>query len=451
MVDTLILSRAQFAVNMTFHILFPSLSIGLAWVLLFFKLRYSKSQDKKWMDLYFFWIKVFALSFAMGVVSGITMSFQFGTNWPGFMETIGNVSGPLLGYEVETAFFLEATFLGVMLFGFRKVSQWFHTFATFLVAFGTTLSGFWILALNSWMQTPSGYKMVDGVAQPVSWIHIIFNPSFPYRYAHMMLACMITVMFLVAGISAYRWLRKDRVPAVMTGLRVGIIGAAFFVPLQMVVGDMHGLNTVEHQPEKIAAIEAIWHTESSVPLVLFALPNQKTQKNDYAIKVPHLGSLLLTHTWNGKIRGISSFKGKHPPVLPVFFAFRIMVGIGVLMLIFAIWGVFSLRFKKDITPLLAKGLTAMTFAGWIATVAGWCVTEIGRQPWLVTGVLKTADAVTKIPSPYVSVTLTMYIVVYAILLSAYVSTIFYMARKAGDVEDLGPLPISSRKAIVDTI
>ena len=258
--DPALLSRIQFAANITFHILFPTITISLGWILLFFKLRFQKTQDYKWMNAYFFFTKVFALCFAIGVVTGITMSFQFGTNWPGFMLTVGNIAGPLLAYEVLTAFFLEATFLGIMFFGFRRVKPWVHNLATFLVAAGTTLSAFWILALNSWMQTPAGFEMIDGKAMATDWVQIIFNPSLPYRFTHMLLASALTAAFFMAGISAYRWLRQDRSPAVLATLKTGVYLAAFLIPIQIFVGDLHGLNTKEHQPAKVAAMEALWET-----------------------------------------------------------------------------------------------------------------------------------------------------------------------------------------------
>jgi cytochrome d ubiquinol oxidase subunit I len=296
------------------------------------------------MDAYRVWVKIFALTFALGVVSGITMSFQFGTNWPGYMETVGNIAGPLLAYEVLTAFFLEATFLGIMLFGMRRVSNRMHTIATLLVAGGTTLSAFWILALNSWMQTPAGFEMIDGRAHVTSWIEVIFNPSFPYRLVHMLLASGLTVAFLVAGISAYRWLRNDRSREVLHSMRTGVVLAAILIPLQIVAGDLHGLNTLHHQPAKIAAMEGIWKTEKGAPAVLFGLPNATTQSNDFEIAIPKLASIYLTHKIDGEIKGIDAFADRHPPVAPLFFAFRIMVGVGLLMLA-ASW-VAAWQFRK---------------------------------------------------------------------------------------------------------
>jgi len=448
--DPVMLSRIQFAANITFHILFPSITIALGWILLFFKLRFNATQDYKWMDAYFFWTKVFALCFALGVVTGITMSFQFGTNWPGFMKTVGNIAGPLLGYEVLTAFFLEATFLGIMLFGFKRVSGRIHNLATFLVAAGTTLSAFWILALNSWMQTPAGFEMINGQAHATDWMAIIFNPSFPYRLVHMLLASGLTASFLVAGISAYRWLRQDRSAGVMAALRSGVVLAACLIPVQIVAGDMHGLNTLEHQPQKIAAVEALWETQRGAPLVLFALPNETTRTNDYAVEIPNGASLFLKHERDGEVKGLNEFDGNHPPVKPLFWGFRIMVGTGLLMLAVSWMATLRLQRKGDISPWLARLMVIMTFSGWVATVAGWYVTEIGRQPWLVTGVLKTADAVADVPAPFVATSLTLYLLVYAVLLVAFISTVFYMARKAG-THTAETKPVASSEAIVEAI
>ena len=431
--DAFLLARIQFAANITFHILFPTISISLGWVLLFFKLRFVKTGQPHWMDAYQFWVKIFALTFALGVVSGITMSFQFGTNWPGYMEKVGNIAGPLLAYEVLTAFFLEATMLGVMLFGRARVSERMHTVATLLVAGGTTLSAFWILALNSWMQTPAGFEMINGQAHVTSWWAVIFNPSFPYRLVHMLLASGLTVAFLVAGVSAYRWLRQARGAEVMASLQTGVYLAAMLIPLQIVAGDLHGLNTLEHQPAKLAAMEGIWKTEKGAPAVLFAWPDEKARENRYEIAIPKLASLYLTHSLDGEIKGLDQFEGKHPPVAPVFWAFRLMVGVGLLMLAVSWATTFQLApWKKDqartLTTWHARVLVAMTFAGWLALIAGWYVTEIGRQPWLVTGVLAAADAASTVPAPRIAFTLALYLALYAALLVAYISVVFYLAR-----------------------
>ena len=436
--DPLTLARIQFAANISFHILFPTITIALGWVLLGFKLAYRRSGDEKWMEAYRFWVKVFALSFAMGVVSGITMSFQFGTNWPGFMETVGNVAGPLLAYEVITAFFLEAVFIGIMLFGTRRVPNWLHTLATFLVAIGTTMSAFWILALNSWMHTPDGFELRDGVVHATDWLAIIFNPSFPYRLTHMLLASGLTVAFLIAGLSAFRWLLGERTAALRATLRVGLTMAAVLIPIQIFVGDLHGLNTLEHQPQKVAAMEGNWETRSGVPLLLFALPDEEARENRFEIGIPYGASLILKHDPQGVVPGLNDFVGEHPPVAPVFFAFRVMVGVGLLMLAVSWAGVWLTRRGREPHPWLLRGLVGMTFSGWIATLAGWYVTEIGRQPWLVDGVLRTADAVSSVAAPIIAGSLTLYLAVYGLLLAAYVGVLLHLARKAARGEGLGP-------------
>lgn len=430
--DPVVLARLQFAANITFHILFPTISIALGWFLLFFKTRFVATDEQHWMDAYQFWVKIFALTFALGVVSGITMSFQFGTNWPGFMNTVGNVAGPLLAYEVLTAFFLEATFLGIMLFGRGRVSERVHTLATWLVALGTTASAFWILALNSWMHTPAGFEMINGQAHVTSWFEVIFNPSFPYRMTHMLIASGLTGSFLLAGISAYRWLKNDRAKDVMAALRTGVLVAAVLIPVQIVVGDLHGLNTLKYQPAKLAAMEGIWETQQGVPAVLFAIPDKATQSNHYEIAIPKLASFYLTHDWNGEVKGIKEFGDQHPPVGPVFWAFRIMVGVGLLMLAVSWFASYELKFKNALSKRTAMVLVAMTFAGWVALVSGWYVTEIGRQPWLVHGVLTTAQAASQVPAGNIALSLAMYLTLYAALLSAYVSVVFYLAKKAVD-------------------
>jgi len=430
--DPFTLARIQFAANISFHILFPTITIAMGWYLLFFKLRFRATGDEKWMQAYGFWVKVFALTFALGVVSGITMSFQFGTNWPGYMETVGNIAGPLLAYEVLTAFFLEATFLGVMLFGRSRVSDRMHTLATFLVAAGTTLSAFWILVLNSWMHTPAGFEMIAGQAHATDWLAIVFNPSFPYRLTHVLLASGLTASFLIAGISAYQWQRGDRAPSVLAALRSAVFVAAALIPIQVFIGDLHGLNTLEHQPAKIAAMEGVWETQRGAPALAFALPNEKERRNDYAIGIPKLASLILTHDPNGEIKGLNEFIGRHPPVAPVFWGFRVMVGTGLLMLAVSWLSAWTLRRRGEPNPWVARALVAMTFSGWLATLAGWYVTEIGRQPWLVTGVLLTRDATAATPVPLLGISLGMYLMLYALLIVAYVSVLFHLARKRGE-------------------
>jgi len=435
--DPVVLARLQFALNMTFHILFPTISIALGWALLFFKTRFVATGQAHWMDAYQFWVKIFALTFALGVVSGITMSFQFGTNWPGFMTTVGNVAGPLLAYEVLTAFFLEATMLGIMLYGRGRVSEGVHTLATWLVALGTTASAFWILALNSWMHTPAGFEMINGQAHVTSWMAVIFNPSFPYRFVHMLLASGLTVAFLLAGISAFRWLKNDRGADVDVALRTGLYVAAFLIPLQIVVGDLHGLNTLHHQPAKIAAMEAIWETQSGASAVLFALPDAATQTNRFEIAVPKLASFYLTHSWNGEVQGLKAFGTMHPPVAPLFFGFRLMVGIALLMLATSWLGVWQIRKRQALQPWLARVLVAMTFIGWVALIAGWYVTEIGRQPWLVQGVLTAAQAASKVSAANIAFTLAVYCTLYLVLLFAYVRVVFYLAQKASHSQPPG--------------
>ncbi|WP_085299433.1 cytochrome ubiquinol oxidase subunit I [Cognaticolwellia mytili] len=424
------LSRIQFAANISFHILFPTINIALCWILLFFKVRFNQTQDESWLRVYRFWVRIFALTFAIGVVSGITMSFQFGTNWPGYMETVGNIAGPLLGYEVLTAFFLEASFLSIMLFGMDRVSNRVHTMATVLVSFGTTLSAFWILSLDSWMQTPAGFEMIDGVAHVTSWVEVIFNPSMPYRLMHMLLASGLTSAFLIAGISAYRLLKGDNKKSVKQALNFAVVLAALLIPLQIFVGDLHGLNTFKHQPAKVAAMEGVWETDSGIPLLLFALPDEKKRENSFEVKVPNVASLILTHDANGEIQGLNDFVDEHPPVAPVFFSFRIMIGIGVLMLLFSWLATYQFVIKKRYPTWLLKTGIAMTFSGWLATLAGWYVTEIGRQPYLVTGILRTKDAVTTTPPEDIALSLTLYAVIYGFLLIAYIRTLFVMANRA---------------------
>jgi len=428
-IDPVLLARIQFAANITFHIVFPSTTIALGWVLFYFKKRFAKTGQSLWMEAYFFWTKIFALCFALGVVSGITMSFQFGTNWPGFMNTVGNIAGPLLGYEVLTAFFLEATFLGIMLFGFKRVPAAVHTLATFLVAAGTTVSAFWILCLDSWMQTPVGYEMIDGVAHATDWFAILWNPSLPYRLVHMLLASGLTAAFLVAGVSAYRWLRFDRTASVMAALKTGVYLAALLIPIQIGAGDMHGLNTFEHQPQKVAAMEGLWDTTKGAPFVIFAWPDEAAKTNRYALEIPNASSLILTHKLDGEVKGLNDFK-HHPPVVPVFWSFRLMVGLGGLMLLISWSAAYLLKKKGDLTPLVAKGLVAMTFSGWLATILGWFVTEIGRQPWLVQDLLLTSSAASKVPPSMIGISLTLYIVLYIILMTAFLKTLFHLARKA---------------------
>jgi cytochrome d ubiquinol oxidase subunit I len=427
--DPFTLSRIQFALNISFHILFPTITIGLCWILLFFRMRFTFTQDNDWEYAYFFWVKIFALTFAIGVVSGITMSFQFGTNWPGFMEKAGNVAGPLLGYEVMTAFFLEASFLAIMLFGKNRVSNRVHLFSTFMVAIGTTMSAFWIISLNSWMQTPTGHSMQDGIIQIESWSEIIFNPSMPYRLSHMLVASLLTSAFFVAGVSSWRARQKVDGPATWKVIRTGVFLAAILSPIQIFIGDLHGLNTLEHQPAKIAAMEGVWETEKGAPLTLFGIPDEQERTTHYAVKIPKLASLILTHDINGEIIGLNDFEGEHPPVGMVFWSFRVMVGIGMLMLLIS-WVCAFLLFSRERLPEFGqRALSLMTFSGWVAVLAGWYVTEIGRQPWIVTGLIKSKDVVADHPPETLLISLAAYSVLYIGLMASYISTLRYMSTK----------------------
>lgn len=427
--NALAIARAQFGANITFHIIFPTITIALSWFLLLFKVMHNITDNRAWLQAYRFWVKIFALCFALGVVSGITMSFQFGTNWPGFMHKVGNVAGPLLAYEVMTAFFLEASFLGIMLFGARRVNNTLHTLSIAIVAFGTTLSAFWILSLISWMHTPAGHVIKDNVAHVENWIAVILNPSMPVRFSHMLIASGLTASFFIAGISAYRWLRNDKSSDVALSLKTSVYMALAMSLLQIVLGDMHGLNTLKHQPRKIAAMEGLWNTEKGAALRLFALPDSKEKRNKFEIKVPKVTSVILTHSLNGEVKGMNEFEDA-PPMLPIFFSFRIMVGIGFLMLGVSMLAAYQIRFHKTISKFTGYSLKAMTFSGLVATIAGWYTTEIGRQPWLVEGILKTKDAVSDVGANMLLSTFISYMCLYVLLLIAFFCTVFYMARSA---------------------
>ncbi|TGN89948.1 cytochrome ubiquinol oxidase subunit I [Bradyrhizobium yuanmingense] len=438
LMDAVFLARMQFAANITFHILFPSISIALGWVLLFFRFKHLRAADPQhkleWLRAYRQWTKVFALTFALGVVSGVTMSFQFGTNWPGYMERVGNIAGPLLGYEVLTAFFLEAGFLGVMLFGHRRVGEMVHLGATVLVAFGTLMSAFWILALNSWMQTPAGYEIVGGQFHARNWLEIVFNPSFPYRLVHMILASALTCAFLLMGVSAWQLLKGVAMDTAPRVLRTGLILAALAAPAQMLAGDFHGLNTLKHQPQKIAAVEGIWETTRGAPLLLFAIPDDAARMNHFELAVPKLASLILRHDPDGELKGLNEFPSAHPPVLPVFWSFRIMVGTGILMLLVSWVGLWwhwrdGWDFAKMPRPMLGI-FAVMTFAGWVATIAGWYVTEIGRQPFIVSGLVRTAEVASRVPASSIAVTFSVYVALYLALLAAYIGVLKYLAETA---------------------
>ncbi|TXH70073.1 MAG: cytochrome ubiquinol oxidase subunit I [Lysobacteraceae bacterium] len=424
--DPLSLSRIQFAFVISFHILFPAFTIGLASWLAMLEWRWLRTRDPLWRDLYAFWLKIFAVSFGMGVVSGIVMSFQFGTNWAALSEKAGNIIGPLLSYEVLTAFFLEATFLGVMLFGMKRVSERMHFFATCMVALGTLISTLSITSANSWLQTPAGYEFVDGVFHPRDWWAVIFNPSFPYRLAHMVLAAFLTTCFVIGGVSAAYLLRGQHIEAAKRMLKMAVVFAAITVPTQILVGDQHGLNTLEHQPIKVAAMEAHWRDPrpgEGVPLVAFAIPDQAAERNDFTIEIPRLASLILTHRADGTIPPLTSVPpDQRPPVAPVFFAFRIMVGLGVAMLALALLSAWAWKrgtlFDTRRGRWLLRSWRAMTLSGFVAILAGWYVTEIGRQPYTVYGLLRTAQSNSAISGESVALSLMVFAVVYLCVFGA---------------------------------
>lgn len=418
--SALLLSRIQFGFVISFHIIFPAFSIGLASWLAFLAGLYLKTRRTLWRELYLFWLKIFAVSFALGVVSGIVMSFQFGTNWAGLSERAGNILGPLLAYEVMTAFFLEATFLGVMLFGWKRVSPGVHFFATCMVALGTLISTFWILSANSWMHTPQGYRIVNGVFEPDNWWRIVFNPSFPYRLTHMTLAAFITTCFVIGGVSATYLLRQRHREAAETMLKLAVGFAAIAVPLQIVVGDLHGLQVRETQPTKLAAIEGHWESGRGVPLILFAWPDERTESNRYEVAVPKLGSLILTHELDGEVQGLKAVPAsERPPVAPVFFAFRVMVGVGLLMLMVVIWSLVRWRQKRLLqSTRLLRAWMFMTPLGFVAVLCGWYTTEIGRQPYVIYGLMRTADASSAVSAGSVLTSLIVFATVYFLIFIA---------------------------------
>ncbi len=416
--DALLLSRIQFGFVISFHVLFPAFTIGTASWLAFVEWRWLRTGNAVWRELFFFWQKIFAVSFGMGVVSGIVMAFQLGTNWPVLSEVAGAIIGPLLTYEVLTAFFLEASFLGVMLFGWGRVSPKLHFLSTCMVALGTLLSTFWILSSNSWLQTPAGHMIVDGIIQPQDWRQVIFNPSFPYRLTHMTLAAFITTCFTIGGVGAWYLRRGKHVEAGRKMLQASVAFAALTVPVQILVGDMHGLNTLEHQPLKVAAMEGHWHEGEQgegLPLVVFALPDEKAERNAMEVAIPRVGSWILTHSRDGTIAPLTSVPAsERPPVVPVFFAFRVMVGIGMLMLALAWLSALQWwRGKLLDSPWLLRGWNTMLPAGFIALLAGWFVTEMGRQPWVVYGILRTADALGPQTGWMTALSLAVYVIAYA--------------------------------------
>ena len=394
--DALLLSRIQFAWVIALHILLPAFTVGLACYVATLEVRWWLTKDEVVRRLSAFWIRIFAISFGMGVVSGIVMPFQFGTNWSRFSDSTSNVIGGLLAYEVLTAFFLEAAFLGILLFGRQLVPRWAHALSGVMVAIGTVLSSFWILAVNSWMQTPAGYEVIDGRFSPTSMMQVIFSPSFPYRLVHTVSAFVITTAFVILAVGAW-YLRHGRfIVESKIMLRMSLLFLIVMVPLQVIVGDLHGVNTLHHQPAKLAAMEGLWESGRGIPASLFALPDQAAEKNHFELAIPKLGSLYLTHDWNGEVQGLKAFPASdRPPVAIVYFAFRIMVGLGLLMLALVITGL--LLWRRDRLFDSSWYLRLCTWCapiGFVAVLAGWTTTEVGRQPWVVYGLMRTADAVT---------------------------------------------------------
>ncbi len=430
--DPVLLARIQFAFTISFHIIFPAFTIGLASWLAIVEWRWLKTGDKIYEEIYRMWVKIFAVCFGMGVVSGVVMSYQFGTNWSVFSDRVGNVIGPLLGYEVLTAFFLEASFLGIMLFGWGRVSKRMHFISTCIVAVGTIISAFWILSANSWMQTPQGFEIgEDGLLYPTSWIEIIFNPSFPVRFWHMLIAAYLTTAFVVGGIGAYYLWRKIHVQHAKVMFGMAMIMAVFVAPLQLFIGHMHGVNTMEHQPVKIAAMEGNWERGTDKPLYLFGLPNEETETTDYAVSIPGGASWVLTGSVDGEIPGLKDVaKEDRPPVAIVFWSFRIMVGIGMAMILTGVIAAF-LYYRKRLfeTRVFQLWCMAMTPTGFIAVLAGWFVTEVGRQPWTAYGVIRTSESISPVIAEQVAITLIAFIVVYTFVFGAGSYYILKLVKK----------------------
>jgi cytochrome bd ubiquinol oxidase subunit I len=420
-ISALTLARIQFAFTVSFHIIFPAFTIGLASWLAVLEWRWLKTGNTVYADIYRMWVKIFAVTFGMGVVSGVVLSFQFGTNWSVFADKGGNVLGPLLGYEVLTAFFLEASFLGVMLFGWNRVSPRMHFASTVIVAVGTLISAFWILSANSWMQTPQGIRIgEDGLLYPTNWLEVIFNPSFPYRFVHMVTAAYLTTAFVVAGVSAYYLWRRLHIEHARVMFAMAMIMAIFVAPSQLVLGDLHGLNTLEHQPVKVSAMEGLWETQRGAPLVLFGWPDQAAETTRYSLEIPKLSSLILTHRLDGEVKGLKEWPpDERPPVVWVFWSFRIMVGLGLLMIATGVIAII-LYFKKQLfdTKFFHYWCMALTPAGFIAVLAGWFVTEVGRQPYIVYGLLKTAEATSPVPGKAIALSLLAFIVIYGFVFGA---------------------------------
>jgi cytochrome bd ubiquinol oxidase subunit I len=434
--DALILARLQFAFTISAHIIFPAISIGLANYCAVLEGLWLRTGKVVYRELFLFWSQIFAVGFGMGVVSGVVMSYEFGANWAGFSRVAGSVNGPLLGYEVLTAFFLESGFLGIMLFGWKRVGARLHFLATCLVALGTLISAFWILASNSWMQTPRGFDIVNGKVVPLDWLKIVFNPSFPFRLIHMSLAAFIVAATLVAGCAAWHLLNGRRGAGVTKSFSMAVGMILVAVPIQIIAGDQHGLNTLEYQPAKIAAIEGIWETEKGgTALNLIGWPDMRAERTKYTVAVPHLGSLVLTHTWRGEIRGLKGFAPEdRPNATIVFWSFRIMVGMGLLMLLLGVLGlVLRLRNKLYDTRWFQRFAMALAPSGLIALLAGWITTEVGRQPWVVYGVLRTSDAVSPVSAQQVGTSLLIFIVVYFLVFGTGIYYMLKLMAKGPDV------------------
>jgi len=417
--DPVLLARLQFAFTISFHIIFPTFTIGIAAYLATLEVLWGWTGSERYKRLAAFWTKIFAVSFGMGVVSGIVLSYQFGTNWSRFSVVAGNVVGPLIGYEVLTAFFLEASFLGILLFGGERIPRWLHVFSALAVAFGTTLSAFWILSANSWMQTPAGYTMEGGIAYPADWFAIVFNPSFPYRLAHMLNASFLTGAFVVLAVGARYLLAGRHIEEARIMLRMAVCLTAVLAPLQLLIGDQHGLNTLAHQPTKIAAMEAHWDGSKPGAFEIFAWPDEKTESNLFSISIPHASSLIITHEWNGLFPGLKDVPPQDRPPLPnVFFGFRIMLAIGLYMIAAALFGAWLLWRGKLFETRWYLQIVAQTWwVGFVAVIAGWVVSESGRQPWIVQGLLRTVDAVSPVPGASVLTTLILFVVVYLTVFS----------------------------------
>ena len=443
--DALLLARIQFGFTVSFHIVFPGLTIGLASYLAVLEGLWLKTGRQVYMDLYHFWSKVFAVAFGMGVVSGLVMAYQFGTNWSEFSRFAGGITGPLLAYEVLTAFFLEAGFLGVMLFGMQRVGPGLHFTSTVAVAVGTLISSTWILASNSWMHTPQGHAIIDGRVVPVDWFAVIFNPSFPYRLTHMVLAAFIATALVVGASAAWHLLRGRSHEPVRVMLSMALWMLLAVAPLQAIVGDAHGLNTLKHQPAKLAAIEGHWqnHPGQGVPLILFGWPDMQAETTHWKIEIPRAGSLLLTHSWDGQIPALKDFpRADRPKSTVVFWTFRVMVGLGLLMILLALLGLWLRRGGRFYrSRAFLRFALLMGPSGLVALLAGWFTTEIGRQPWIVYGLMRTADAVSPVSAQQLGISLALFVVVYFVVFGAGTGYIQKLIAK-GPMVDEGLLAVA---------